>query len=108
MTAARIDILYSRWAGSAFAWESLSMPSDEALRTLLTRIRRAPHQVGFQQGDGWVDVMAMMPGVLDDGGNAVFAPMATIWSGLDMAGVKTARQSLKSVGWSPAELLKGD
>jgi len=82
-------------AAAPVRWEYLWNPNPEAnLKTVLRRIKREPHQVGFREEAGRVSVYARAAG------NTTPVPFALIFLGLSIEEANDIKQSLRQQGWS--------
>ena len=95
-----IKVSYFDWSPSPYPWEALFIAPMGALKIILTRIEREPHQVAFRPFDPGFALFARLPDVLDDDGKPMAAPFAVIHSGLGQEDAETIRTQLKAQRWS--------
>ncbi|ADU12008.1 hypothetical protein [Asticcacaulis excentricus] len=82
-------------SGVPHSWEYLWGHEPSAnLKTVLRRIGREPHQVGFREEAGNVSVYARAAG------NAQPVPFALIFLGLTIEEANQIKQDLRLQGWS--------
>ena len=101
---AAIMVTYRDWSPSPFAWEALFVAPIEALRRILTRLEREPHQVALRPFADQVDVFARIPDLLDENGKPAAVVFAEITEGLTLEEAKALQSQLKSEGWKPSLL----
>ncbi len=75
---------------------------EQAMRSVLARLKRAPDQVRVRTEDPPLDCIELMASVEDYG----FIPVADIMVGLSVAEVSTILASLDRQGWRPAEVIE--
>jgi len=97
-----ILISYFDWSPSPVPWEALLIAPLAALKTVLTRIERAPHQIAFRPFAPAFAIYARLPDMTDDDGKPLAVPFAVIHSGMTQAEAETLKNQLKAERWTPA------